>query len=222
MLGLGAAWANPVQGTTNPKAFTQDSINWCQFGCVYQAFGLPQPWVSSGGATGTVGLNNGGALESFYNPQQGTQGNNWRGNFPAGMGLIYNGFVFGSVPGVGIVTTFSSGISGVGAYIQATAFGPFNATITLLDKNNNALGSFTANGLSDNNVGTALFIGASSPTGGVYAALFDVTDVNGTEDFAIGTVNFNSTTPEPSSLLLFGSSALGLAGVIRRRFIGVR
>jgi len=216
-LGLGTAWATIV-GTTNPNAFTQDSINWCQYGCSFAGLGSsPRPWVSNGGATGTVGLHTGGLQAFFSNPQQG---NSWIGNFPDGMGLIYNGFVFDGIQ-AGIVLTFGSGISGIGAYIQATAFGPFSATITLFDQNNNPLGSFTANGASNNNVGAVLFIGASNPTGGVYAAQFDVADVTGTEDFAIGTVNFNSTIPEPSSLLLFGSSALGVAGVIRRRFIGV-
>ena len=212
-LGLGTAWATVV-GTTNPNAFTQDSINWCQYGCAFAGFVPPQPWVSNSGATGTVDLRN-DMGQDFYNPQQGTS---WNGNFPAGMGLIYNGFVFGGQQ-LGIVTTFNSGLSGVGAYIQADTFGPFSATITLFDKNNNSLGSFTANGVSNNNVGTALFIGASSLSGAVYAAQFDVVDVNGTEDFAIGTVNFNSV-PEPSSLLLFSSAAVGVAGMIRRRLKG--
>jgi hypothetical protein len=214
-IGLGTAWAVPIQGTTNPNAFTQDSINWCQFTCFGAGFVPPQPWVSNGGATGTVDLHN-DMGQNFYNFQQGTS---WNGNFPVGMGLIYNGFVFGAQP-LDIVTTFSSGVSGIGAYIQATTFGPFSATITLLDQNNNPLGSFTANGVSNAVVGTALFIGASNSTGGVYSAQFDVTDVNGNVDFAIGTVNFNSTIPEPSSLLLLGSSALGVACVIRRRFKG--
>jgi hypothetical protein len=216
-LGLGTVWAS-IQGTTNPNAFTQDSINWCQFGCLGDGFVPPQAWVSNGGATGTVDLPN-TTGQIFYNFQQGTS---WSGNFPAGMGLIYNGFVFGEQQ-LDIVTTFNSGISGVGAYIQATNFGSFSATITLFDQNNNALGSFTTNGVSDGNVGTALFIGAYG-VGPIFAAKFDAVDVNGKEDFAIGSVNFNSNSssiPEPSSLLLFGSSALGLVGVIRWRFRGV-
>ena len=31
--GLGAGWAHPIQGTTNPNAFTQNHIDWCQYGC---------------------------------------------------------------------------------------------------------------------------------------------------------------------------------------------
>jgi hypothetical protein len=214
-LGLGTAWAT-VQGTTNPNAFTQDAIDWCQYGCLGDGFQPSLPWVSNHGATGTVGLVN-DMGQDFYNFQQG---NGWNGNFPAGMGLIYNGFVFGTQP-LDILTTFTSGIAGVGAYIQADKFGPFSATITLFDQHNNSLGSFTANGVSNNMVGTALFIGASNSTGGVYAAQFNVVDVNGNNDFAIGTVNFDSTIPEPSSLLLFGSSVLGVARILRRRLKGV-
>jgi hypothetical protein len=141
---------------------------------------------------------------------------NWRGNFPSGMGVIYNGYQYLHQQ-AGIVVTFNSGVSGVGAYIDTSAYGPFSATITLFDQNNNLLGSFTTGkGVSNNNVGTAEFIGGYG-VGPIFAARFDV---NGIEDFAIGRVNFNSTIPEPSSLLLFGSSALGVAGVIRRRFTG--
>jgi hypothetical protein len=219
---LGRAWANPIQGTTNPNAFTQDFINWCQFGCSSTASPLasttPQVWVSNDGATGTIGLHNGG-IQGFYTYQQGPTMFNYRGNFPSGMGVIYNGYQYQHQQ-AGIVVTFNSGVSGVGAYIDTTAFGPFSATITLFDQNNNPLGSFTTgNGVSNNNVGTAEFIGGSG-VGPIFAAQFDVVDVNGIEDFAIGTVNFNSTIPEPSSLLLFGSSALGVAGLIRRRLRG--
>jgi len=83
--------------------------------------------------------------------------------------------------------------------------------------------------VSDTIEGTALFIGASSAVP-IFAAQFDAnsagnpSDPNclaGCEVFAIGTVKFGSPIPEPSSLLLFTSSALGVAGVIRRRSRGV-
>ena len=216
----GMVWANPIQGTTNPNAFTQDFINWCQFGCPSTtsapAFTSPQPWVSNGGATGTIGLHNGG-FQGFYSFLQGPLlGINWVGNFPSGMGAIYNGYQF-LFQQAGIRITFASAVPGVGAYIQGNAHGPFSGTITLFDQNGNPLGSFTANGVSDNNVGTALFIGAYG-VGPIFAAQFDATDAAGHDDFAIGTLKFGPPIPEPSSLLLFASSALGVAGVIRRRF----
>jgi len=230
MLGLGTAWAN-IQGTTNPNAFTQDSINWCQFGCSTTGFPSPQPWVSNDGATGTVGLHNGG-FQGFYSFREGTQlGTTWVGNFPSGMGVLYNGFVFGcAFPDVGchqvgIRITFNSAVEGVGAYIQGANHGPFSATITLFDQNGNSLGSFPAGGVADTQQGTALFIGASSAVP-IFAVQFDANsapnplDPNclaGCEDFAMGTLKFNSSIPEPSSLLLFASSAIGVAGVIRRR-----
>jgi len=218
-LGLGITWASPIQGTTNPNLFGQDSIDWCQFGCVGAGETSPQSWKSIDGATGTIGLVNGG-FQGFYSFQQGTQlGTTWVGDFPPGMGVIYNGFVFQSQR-AGISVTFDSAVEGVGAYIQATNHGPFSATISLFGQNGNPLGTFTANGVSSNNPGTALFIGAFG-TSPIFAAQFDTTDAAGTDDFAIGTLKFGTPIPEPSSLLLFASSALGVAAVIRRRSRGL-
>jgi len=139
------------------------------------------------------------------------------------MGVIYNGYEFGcTLLGVGchqagIRITFNSAVEGVGAYIQGDTYGPFSATITLFDQNGKSLGSFTADGVSDTIEGAALFIGAYD-VGPIFAAQFDAIDAAVHGDFAMETLKFNSTIPEPSSLLLFGSSALGVAGVIRRRF----
>jgi hypothetical protein len=205
-----AAWAAPIQGTTNPNAFTRDYIDWCQYGCAFGSFPSPQAWVSHGGAAGTLSLNPG--FQSFYSPQQGSS---WTGNFVNGMGLIYNGLVFGNTPITGIVASFKSGVSGVGAYVQSDILGPFSAMISLFDQHSNFLGSYTANGVSDTKVGTALFIGASG-VGPIFAAQFDVIDVNGNEDFAIGQVNVN-TIPEPGTLVLFGSGVLGLTGLLQRK-----
>ena len=217
-LALGRAWANPIQGTTNPNAFTQDYINWCQFGCTFAGETSPQPWVSNDAATGTIGLHNGG-FQGFYSLRQGPLlGINWVGNFPSGMGVIYNGYQFLSQQ-AGIRITFDSAVEGVGAYIQGDTHGPFSATITLFDRNGNPLGSFTADGASNLNVGTALFIGAYG-VGPIFAAEFDTIDAAGHDDFALGTLKFNSSIPEPSSLLLFASSVIGVAGVIRRRWRG--
>ena len=221
-LAPGMVWADTIHGTTNPNSFAQDFINWCQFGCVGTAFPSPQPWVSGHGATGTIGLINGG-FQGFYSFKQGTTlGTTWVGNFHSGMGVIYNGFVFlGQQADIRI--TFNSAVEGVGAFIQGTDSGPFKATITLLDQIGNPLGHFTADGVSNTVPGTALFIGAYDDVGPIFfGAQFDVTDSAGNDDFAIGTLRSGPfIVPEPSSLLLFASSALGVAGVIRRRSRGV-
>jgi len=215
-LAPGMVWADTIQGTTNPNGFAQDFINWCQFGCVGTAFPSPQPWVSGHGATGTIALINGG-FQGFYSFKEGTTlGTTWVGNFHSGMGVIYNGFVFEGFQ-AGIRITFDSAVEGVGAYIQGTNHGPFSATIALFGQNSNPLGTFTVDGVSSNNPGTALFIGAYG-VGPIFAAQFDAIDAAVHGDFAMETLKFNSTIPEPSSLLLFGSSALAVAGVIRRRF----
>ena len=215
VLATGSGWAG-VTGTTNPALFN-DYVNWCQYGCGGGQFATPQTYVSGLGNTGSVGLV--GTMEGFYNLQQGTS---WNGNFANGMGLIYNGSAFGNIP-TSIATTFDTGVFGAGAYIQANYFGAFTASLELFDVNYQSLGIYTTTGTADTNVGTALFIGAFDLSGmpDVYAAQFAAYGIGPAEpDFSIGSLGL-ATVPEPSSLLLLGTSVLGLAGYVRRRFKGV-
>lgn len=209
-LGLTSAWASV--GTTDPTIF-QDTIDWCtNYGCQSQQLGTPQAWTSNGGATGMVGL------VSSQNMENLVQGTSWNGNFANGMGLIYNGVLtLGNNPG-GILLSLDAPAYGVGAYIQDDPFGAFTGTITLYDAAFNLLGTYSHAGVSDSNVGTALFLGAYDATADVSYALFDTND----DIFAIGTAKLMtepySAVPEPGTLALLLPSALGLAGVIRRRF----
>lgn len=208
-LGVCSAWASV--GSINPNDF-QDPVNWCtNYGCTSDQFGTPQAWTSDGGRTGMVGL------VSSQNFQNLVQGVSWNGNFAAGMGLIYNGVLtLGNTPG-GILLSFDSPVYGAGAYIQEDFFGPFTGTISLYDSGFILLGTYSHDGVSDSNVGTALFLGAFDATPDVSYALFDTQD----DVFAIGTLKIQTTgqgaVPEPGTLLLVGPSLLGLAGVLRRR-----
>ena len=208
-LGISSAWAST--GSINANDF-QDPVNWCtNYGCNGAQFGTPQNWLSNGGRTGQVGL------VSSQNFQNLVQGTSWNGNFATGEGLIYNGVdTLANTPG-GILLAFDAPVYGAGAYIQDDPFGAFTGTIALYDSSFNLLGSYSHAGVSDSNVGTALFLGAFDSSPDVSYALFDTNDDN----FAIGTLKIQTTgqtaTPEPGTLLLVGPSLLGLAGVLRRR-----
>jgi MYXO-CTERM domain-containing protein len=215
-IALGATCASAsIVGTTDSNLF-QDHVDWCvQFNnCANTPFTEPSPsaFTSTGGVTGFVG--NVGTQEPFEVRQQGVS---WSGNFPANMGIVYNGVSTINNDPSDIAATFGVGVFGAGAYIQAEHFGAFTATVTLFDSSFQSLGSFTAQGDSEN-TGSALFIGAYDTTADVYAIQFSVKDINGADDFAIGTLGLQtSSVPEPGTLMLLGPSALGLLGVVRRR-----
>ena len=64
--------------------------------------------------------------------------------------------------------------------------------------------------------GSAMFIGALDLSGAnITKVVFSETAGNGLANFAVGTMYLG--TPEPGTLLLLGTGALGLAGILRRK-----
>lgn len=215
VLATGTCWAS-IAGTTSAGDF-QDTVDWCQFGCNGVSFPTPQAWTSADGATGLVGLSDTG--QSFLNLQEGVS---WSGDFQNGMGLIYNAAAFGNTP-TGIAITFDEPTYGAGAYIQADYYGSFTATVVLYDIDYQEIGSYTTNGVSAPNPGTALFIGITDSDLEVYAAQFLAYGIGPSEpDFAIGTLGIRTIAggpggiPEPASFLLIGPALLGV-GMLKRR-----
>ena len=200
-----------IIGSTNAGDF-QDTVNWCQFGCIDAQYATPQAWVSTQGATGVIRLVD--TQQGMFNLMQSVT---WFGNFSNNMGLVYNGASFENTP-TDIAATFDQGVYGAGAYIQANYFGAFQATVTLFDINYQPLGAFTTNGVSEPIPGTALFIGGYIGTPDVWAVQFDAAGTSSYEpDFAIGTMGLRTTVPEPSSLLLIAPAVLALSAFARRR-----
>ena len=223
LVASGSAFA-AIADTTSPGDF-QDTVDWCvNFGCAnnYTVFPTPQPFTSTAGATGLVGLE--GTGQGFQNWQQGAS---WYGNMPADMGIIYNGATDGNTP-TGITVNFDSGNYGAGAYIQSYFYGPFTATVELFDSSSQPIGSYTTTGTAGYAPGTALFIGMLDSSPDVYAAEFWAYGVSGLPpggfepDFGIGTAGIRNTpytppgVPEPVTFLLLGPALIGM-GMLKRR-----
>ena len=80
--------------------------------------------------------------------------------------------------------------------------------------------SFTLSLMPNGSAG-ALLYAVTDNTPGAHITSVDITDTAG-DDFSIaqlrsGNVGTGGTTPEPSSIMLFGSGVLGLAGLLRRK-----
>jgi hypothetical protein len=151
-----------------------------------------------------------------------------------GQGVTFSGAIYGMTnpgdthlfpgPPVAIASDWLYSHGGHGPLPIAATFGSTENLVGFLDEANTGdittittfLGGVSHGSVSYTSLGiTPVFFGVSDPIG------FDsiTIDMSGPDNHFIGmdVFQYQSSTPEPGSLLLLGSGVLGLAGVLRRK-----
>jgi hypothetical protein len=207
------AIADSFTNSTSRAGFAgTDSVDWGQLGPTLTAVADPVNATSTGGISVSVHQPSSGTWERL------NQGSGWNGNFAPGDRLLWDNL--GTAPWT---ITFGQSIDGLGFQIQADHFGAFTALLNVYDSSNNLIGSFSENGNSstagDN---SAIFIGIQDTTGAdIKSAQISLSSASSTPtDFAINRMDLvdfaPASTPEPASIVLLITVALGIALLFRR------
>ncbi|HEV2379150.1 MAG TPA: PEP-CTERM sorting domain-containing protein [Terriglobia bacterium] len=227
ILAVSAAQADSFTVVRTSAGFpSNDTVNWGALGIGVRAPDGTNVLSSTGFMTTSVtfGLTSttGRAGQTFCGAPGA--GCTWNGNFAAMASLISN-----TSPRTGngqgaFDLTFSQGIANVGFDIQPMDLGTFKYVVEALD-GSTVLGMFFGQGMSNLTNGYAVFFGLEDLTGaditgikiGAYQCGHD-SDSICAHGFAIGNLLVqDTTTPEPASLLLFGSG-FGILALLRRKF----
>ena len=209
--GASSAWAGLVDvPTTNPGDFGY-WVDWCSIAgpnCAAVSNPTPTAWTdTSSNDTGQVGM--------FYDP--GTP-SFLVGADPSGMGVITNShYIVGTTTyWDDVAATFDQPMAGAGAFIESVAAGTDYASVFLFNNVYNIFIGYTWS-VTFTAPNQKLFIGINNSSQDIAGAIFDLSDTTSfnTLPFQVGEVGFNA--PEPGSLILAGSTLLGLAALLRKR-----
>lgn len=169
---------------------------------------------SSGKAVATKGIGGIGPAA----PPFAINGDEWDGNFADGETAFWT-----NSPGQGPITlTFDAPIQAFGVQVQTDFFGPFTVRLDVFSQGI-LLASATADGDS-NNLGddSALFFGYNGDFAQIDMVTYSIVNcANDCGDFAINSLIIGepNQVPEPGTLVMLGSSVLGIGAMLRRRFI---
>ena len=203
-----AAWADSlvlVASQTGQGA--NDSVRWSQLGADGTTLGSSSSATSGGGSTIMLTL---GGPSSLVSVACTASPCSWTGaGFTAGDSLIWTSDTGNGGNGP-LTLSFSRGMSGVGALIQADGPGQFTAQIQAFN-GATSLGFFT---VASNANGDAAYIGILDQTGAnITSVVFSLIACAGTcTDFAIDTVSLSTAPATLVSLISsLSPSALGQA-----------
>jgi hypothetical protein len=193
-----------------------DIIDWTQLGLAGTQLTTPQLVFTFNGNPVLVGNQN----ESNFLRED--EGNGWTGNFDYGESLVWTGNPIFQNGGLGpFAMVFGNPVGSFGFDIQADMYGPFTATVSILDPSFHFLTSqvFTGGNSTNAEDGSALFVGMGDLSGNNIGAILIGTDSGNptyANDFAIDDPSF-AQTPEPGTASLLAGALLGVAGLARRK-----
>jgi hypothetical protein len=201
-------WADSlVLVTSQAGQGANDSVHWSQLGADGTPLGSSAAATSGAGSSVTLALNGPNSLVSVACTASPCS---WAGSgFTAGDTLIWTSDTGNGGNGP-LTLSFSRGVSGAGALIQADGPGQFTAQIEAFN-GATSLGSFNAT--SDTN-GDAAYVGVLDQSGtNITSVVFSLTTcVGNCTDFAIDTVNLDTAPATQVSLVSsLNPSALGQA-----------